>query len=290
MRSSVSVAIIALNEEKKIRACLESVRWANEIVLCDSGSEDRTLESAREQGARIYQDAWRGFSGHKNLALTRCTHPWALVLDADERVTPALQEEIERILGDPEALDGYLIPRRNYFLGQWVSRCGWYPDESIRLFRRDRGRFAERAVHEAVVVDGRVGRLTAPLDHFTYDSIGDYLRRMDRYSTLAAEELRRGGRSVCLFDLIGRPAWTFVRMLLVQRGWREGWRGVILSGLYACYVFSKYAKLWELRDAGRGPRGASHEPRAESGEPKGKSREPGATSRETRDERRGVGA
>jgi (heptosyl)LPS beta-1,4-glucosyltransferase len=92
-----------------------------------------------------------------------------------------------------------------------------------------------------------VGRLRAPLDHFTYDSIGDYLRRMDRYSTLAAEELRRGGRSACLFDLIGRPAWTFVRMLLVQRGWREGWRGVILSGLYACYVFSKYAKLWELR-------------------------------------------
>ena len=252
MRSSVSGAIIALNEEKKIRACLESVRWANEIVLCDSGSEDRTLEIAREQGARTYQDAWRGFSGHKNLALTRCTHPWALVLDADERVTPALRDEIERVLGDPKALDGYLIPRRNYFLGQWVSRCGWYPDESVRLFRRDRGRFAERAVHEAVVVDGHVGRLRSPLDHFTYDSIGDYLRRMDRYSTLAAEELRRGGRSACLFDLIGRPAWTFVRMLLVQRGWREGWRGVILSGLYACYVFSKYAKLWELRAASRG--------------------------------------
>ena len=256
MRSSVSVAIIALNEERKIRACLESVRWADEIVLCDSGSGDRTLEIAREQGARTYQDDWLGFAGHKNLAVARCTHPWALSLDADERVTPALREEIERVLADPAALDGYLVPRRNYFLGQWIRGCGWYPDESVRLFRRDRGRFAERAVHEAVAVDGRVGHLTGPLEHFTYDSIGDYLRRMDRYSTLAAEELRRGGRSACLFDLIGRPAWTFVRMLLVQRGWREGWRGVILSGLYACYVFSKYAKLWELR-------ATSHEPRDE---------------------------
>ena len=264
MQARLSVAIITLNEERNIRGCLESVGWADEIVVCDSGSGDRTLEIARALGATVYQDAWRGFAGHKNLAVTRCRHPWVLVVDADERVTPALRAEIERTLDDPGVLDGYLVPRRNYFLGRWIRRCGWYPDETIRLFRRERGRFARRTVHEVVVVDGRVGRLETPLDHFTYESIGAFLLRMDRYSTLAAEELRQGGRSARVADLIGRPAWTFLRMLILQGGWREGWRGLILSGLYACYVFSKYAKLWELSTG-------AEEPRAVRGEGQGDS-------------------
>jgi glycosyltransferase involved in cell wall biosynthesis len=246
MRSPISVAIITLDEERNIRACLESVKWAEEVVVCDSGSTDRTLAIAGEYGARIFQDEWRGFAGHKNLALDRCSHPWVLVLDADERVTPALREEIEGVLSDPAARDGYLVPRRSYFLGRWIRGCGWYPDETVRLFRRGRGRFAERAVHEAVAVDGPVGRLTAALEHFTYDSISAFLRRMDRYSTLAAEELHRAGRSAHLLDLLARPVWTFLRMLLLQGGWREGWRGLVLSGLYAAYTFTKYGKLWEL--------------------------------------------
>jgi glycosyltransferase involved in cell wall biosynthesis len=251
MRDPVSVALITLNEERNIRACLESVTWAEEVVVCDSGSTDRTLAHAAECGARTFRDDWRGFAGHKNLAVDRCRHPWILVLDADERVTPALRQEIEGVVGDPGARDGYLIPRRSYFLGQWIRGCGWYPDESVRLFRRGRGRFAERAVHEAVVVDGRVGRLRAPLEHFTYDSISAFLQRMDRYSALAAAELHRAGRSAHLWDLVARPAWTFLRMLLLQGGWREGWRGLVLSGLYAAYAFSKYAKLWELELTGR---------------------------------------
>lgn len=246
MRALLSVAIITLNEERNIRACLDSVKWADEIVVCDSGSTDRTVAVAGEHGARTFQDEWRGFAGHKNLAVERCSHPWVLALDADERVTPVLRQEIEAVLTDPEARDGYLVPRRSYFLGEWIRGCGWYPDETIRLFRRHRGRFAERAVHEAVEVSGRVGRLTAPLDHFTYDSISAFLQRMDRYSTLAAEELHRAGRSARPTDLLARPAWTFLRMFLLQEGWREGWRGLVLSGLYAGYAFSKYAKLWEL--------------------------------------------
>ncbi len=253
MRAPISVAIITLNEERNIRACLESVKWADEIVVCDSGSTDRTLAIAAEYGARTFQDPWRGFAAHKNLAVERTLHPWVFVLDADERVTPALQHEVEAVLADPGTPDGYLVPRRSYFLGQWIRGCGWYPDETIRLFRRDRGRFAERSVHEAVVVEGRVGRLKAPLEHFTYDSISAFLQRMDRYSTLAAEELRRAGRSARLTDLLTRPLWTFLRMWLLQGGWREGWRGLVLCGLYAGYVFSKYAKRWELeilRDPG----------------------------------------
>lgn len=251
MRASISVAIITLNEEERIRACLESVKWADEIVVCDSGSTDRTLAVAAEYSAKTYHDEWRGFAGHKNLAVERTSNPWVLVVDADERVTPALREEIERLLVDPEALDGYLVPRRSYFLGQWIRGCGWYPDETIRLFRRGRGRFTERAVHEAVVVEGHVGRLSAPLDHFTYDSVSAFLQRMDRYSTLGAEELKQAGRSARMFDLLARPAWTFLRMVCLQGGWREGWRGVVLSGLYAAYAFSKYAKLWERERAGR---------------------------------------
>jgi glycosyltransferase involved in cell wall biosynthesis len=251
MRSPISVAIITLNEERNIRACLESVKWAEEVVVCDSGSTDRTLAIAGEYGARTFRDEWRGFAGHKNLAVERCRHAWILVLDADERVTPALRQEIERVLADPAAPEGYLVPRRSYFLGRWIQGCGWYPDESVRMFQRGRGRFALRAVHEAVVVDGRLGRLAAPLEHFTYDSISAFLQRMDRYSTLAAEELHRAGRPACLRDLVLRPAWTFLRMLLVQGGWREGWRGLVLSGLYAAYAFSKYAKLWEMERAGR---------------------------------------
>jgi glycosyltransferase involved in cell wall biosynthesis len=249
MRERISVAIITLNEERNIRACLESVKWAEEIVVCDSGSTDQTLAIAAEYGVRTFRDDWRGFAGHKNLAVERCSCPWILVLDADERVTFALQREIQGVLGDPGARDGYLIPRRSYFLGRWIRGCGWYPDESVRLFRRGRGRFADRAVHEAVLVEGRVGRLEAPLEHFTYDSISAFLQRMDRYSTLAAEELHRAGRIARPRDLTFRPIWTFLRMFLLHRGWLEGWRGLVLSGLYAGYVFSKYAKLWEMDQA-----------------------------------------
>ena len=251
MRSPISVAIITLNEERNISACLESVKWADEVVVCDSGSADRTLAIAAEYGARTFRDDWRGFAGHKNLAVERCSHPWVFVVDADERVTPALREQIERTLVDPDARDGYRVPRRSFFLGEWIRGCGWYPDESVRLFRRGHGRFAERAVHEAVVVDGEVGHLTAPLEHHTYDSISAFLQRMDRYSTLAAEELHRAGRPARAWDLLARPGWTFLRMFLLRGGWREGWRGLVLSGLYAGYAFSKYAKLWELTRTGR---------------------------------------
>jgi glycosyltransferase involved in cell wall biosynthesis len=249
------VAIITLNEERRLPACLESVVWADEVVVCDSGSTDQTVIIAQQHGARTFRDAWRGFAGHKNLAVERCRHPWVLVLDADERVTASLRQEIERVLNDPGALDGYLVPRRNFFLGQWIRGGGWYPDESVRLFRRERGRFAARAVHETVLVDGRVGTLLAPLEHFTYDSVGDFLIRMERYAMLAGDELYAAGRRVRVSDVTLRPGWTFLRMYLLQRGFVDGWRGLILAGLYACYTFAKYARLWE-RERRESPKAA----------------------------------
>jgi glycosyltransferase involved in cell wall biosynthesis len=250
MRAPLSVTIITLNEEQNIRACLESVRWADEIVVCDSGSQDKTLEICREFTDQIYVDEWRGFGAHKNLCLDRTSHPWILSLDADERVTAGLRRAIEGILAGSEAADGYWFPRQNYFLGRWMRSSGWYPDHVLRLFRRAKGRFKERAVHESVVVDGRVEYLQEPLEHHTYRTISDYLKRMDRYSGLAAEELNRAGRRAGPADLLLRPPLTFLRMYLLRGGIREGGHGLVLAGLYACYTFAKYAMLWEMRRDG----------------------------------------
>ncbi len=250
MGAPLSVAIIALNEERNIRACLEGVRWAEEVVLCDSGSTDRTLAIAAKYGARTFQDPWRGFSAHKNLALARCSQPWILILDADERVTPGLQAEIEEILRADGPADGYSVARKNFFLGEWIRHGGWYPDRSLRLFRRGRGHFLPRAVHEVLEVAGSVGTLRHPLEHYTYGSVADFLRRMDRYAALASEELFKVGHRCRVQDLTLRPFWTFLRMYLLQRGFLDGWRGLLLAGLYASYTLAKYAYLWERERAG----------------------------------------
>jgi len=248
--AGLSVAIITLDEEVNIGPCLESVKWADETVVCDSGSRDRTLEIAAGYGARTFQDDWLGFAAHKNLAVSRCSQPWVLVLDADERVPAPLREEIEGILRSDAALDGYSLGRKNFFLGAWIRHGGWSPDRSVRLFRRGRGRFRPRAVHEVVEVSGRLGALQHPLEHYTYASVSDYLLRMERYAALAAGELFATGRRCRVADLTLRPAWTFLRMYLFRRGFLDGWRGLLLAGLYACYTFAKYARLWDQQ---RGP-------------------------------------
>lgn len=254
---SLSVTIICVNEAARIAACLESVRFADEIVVCDSGSTDGTLDICRRFTDKVFTDPWRGFSGHKNLALERATAEWILSLDADERVPPALAEEIRRTMADPGAKAGYMLARRNYFSGIWIRHGGWYPDRTVRLFRRGRGRFLPRAVHEAVSLDGETGELTEPLEHYTYDSLSAYLTRMDRYSTLAAEEMRAVGRRARIRDLAFRPPATFLRMFLLQRGFRDGLPGFILAGLYAAQTLAKYAKLWEQQVRGLSEPGAS---------------------------------
>lgn len=259
-RATLSVAIIAQDEEANLPECLASMAWADEIVVCDSGSRDRTLEIARRHGARTFQDAWRGFAAHKALAVERCTQAWVLVLDADERVPEPLRQEIQAVLADSKAADGYTIPRRNYFLGAWVRHGGWYPDRSIRLFRKGCGRFEPRAVHEAVQISGRVAHLTHPMDHYTYRSVADFLRRLDRYARLAAEEMRAAGRAARLTDLTLRPLWTFLRMYLFQRGFLDGRRGLVLAALYTGYTFAKYAILWEMGHECRVPSAECHEP------------------------------
>jgi len=244
--NKISVAIITQNEEANIRECLETLRWADEIVVVDSGSTDQTREICRQYQAQVFQEEWKGFARQKNSAVGKTCNEWVLSVDADERVPKELQEEIVRIFDPHPPLDGYFLARKNFFLGRWIKRCGWYPDYTLRLFRKDRARFEEREVHEQIKVQGKVGYLQYPLEHFTYRSLSDFIQRSDRYSTLAAREMKNEGRRFRYTDLFFRPPFTFIQMYLLRAGFLEGYFGFLLSILYSFYTFAKYSKLKEL--------------------------------------------
>ncbi len=245
----LSVAIITWNEEERLRACLESVAWTDEIVVVDAESADKTVVIAREFTDRVWIRPWPGFAAQKNFALEQATGDWVLSLDADERVTPELRGEIERVLRAPDAAEGYAIPRKNFFWGAWVRHGGLYPDWQVRLFRRGRGEFVAHPVHESARVRGRVARLARPLLHESYRSLEEFVLRSNRYSTLAAHQWLAGGRRIRLPDLVFRPLARFVSMYLLKGGFLDGWRGLSLAMLYAHYVFLRAAKVWEVQRA-----------------------------------------
>jgi glycosyltransferase involved in cell wall biosynthesis len=242
----VSVIIIALNQEDNIVPCLETVRWADDIVIVDSGSEDRTLERARDFTDRIFTISWPGFGAAKNYALDQARGDWIFSLDTDERVTEALREEILAAVRTDGKFAGYKVPRKNYFGGRWVKRLGWYPDYTLRLFQKGNGRFRERAVHEEVLVNGPVGFLQHPLDHYSYDSVSDYLARQDRYARLAAQEMLREGRRPRAGELFWRPCSHFFKLYVLRLGFLEGRLGYTLALLSSLYNFLKYYYLREL--------------------------------------------
>jgi glycosyltransferase involved in cell wall biosynthesis len=248
---TLSVAIVVLNEEERLRACLESVVWADEIVVVDAGSSDKTMAIAREFTDRAMFRAWDGYGAQKNFALGQCRGDWLLSIDADERVPDALREEIQATIRSDRREVGYYLPRQNVFEGRWVRHGGLYPDWQLRLFRRGRGAFLERAVHESARVDGPTGRFSAALVHESYRGIGDAVARLNRYSDLAAADLARAGRGGSLWDLLARPAWRFAGMYLMRAGFLDGWRGLVLAALHAHYVFLRAAKVRERR-AGKG--------------------------------------
>jgi glycosyltransferase involved in cell wall biosynthesis len=251
----LSAAIITWNEEERLRACLESVAWADEVVVVDAESTDKTVMIAREFTDRVWARPWPGFAAQKNFALEQTTGEWVLSLDADERVAGELRAEIERVLGARAAADGYSIPRKNFFWGAWVRHGGLYPDWQLRLFRRGRGRFVEHAVHESIRVEGRVDRLTQPLLHESYRSLEEFVARSNRYSTLAARQWFASGRRVGPPDLILRPLGRFASMYFMKGGLLDGRRGLLLAILYAYYVFLRTAKVWEFQqEERRGPR------------------------------------
>ena len=245
-RARLSVTVITLNEEDALRRCLESVAWADEIVVVDAESSDKTVEVARAFTDAVFVRPWPGFAAQKNFALDHASGDWVLSLDADEEVTPELRGEIVAVLERPASdVAAYAVARRNIFWGAWVRHGGLYPDWQVRLLRRGRGRFGDVSVHESVRVDGTVVRLASPLLHRSYRDVADFLARADRYSSLAAADRLRHGPPVSAAELVLRPLGRFLGMYVLRAGFLDGWRGFLLAVLYAYYVFIRSAKVWE---------------------------------------------
>ena len=239
--------------------CLESVQWADEVIVLDSFSKDKTVEISKRYTDKVFQSEWQGFSKSKNLCIEKASCEWILNIDADERVSGELKDEIMKELIAPNS-DGYYIPRENYFLGKWIRHCGWYPDHNLRLFRKENGRFRERAVHESVHLNGKAGYLKGHLKHYTYKTIKDYINRLNLYTDLSVEELLQNKfkrpislseackakvRIKLICNLIFSPAFTFLKMFFLRLGFLDGVYGFIISSLYSCYTLVKYIKLWE---------------------------------------------
>ncbi len=289
---SLSVAIITKNEEANIRRTLESVKWADEIVVVDSGSTDRTCEIAREYEAKVFVEEWKGFAKQKNSAIDKCTGDWILSLDADEEVSEELRDRIgsflaaageqdrivaesgligvtgfDRLVGDlglefgldeywvsrePAAVDGATVQRRNHFLGRFIRRGGFFPDEKLRVFRKTSGRFEERLVHEDAKVTGVVGALKSPLIHHAYPTLSGYIEHMNHYSDLGAELVveKKSKVGFSLISIVLRPLATFIYNYFLRLGFLDGREGLLLHLYHSVYVSWKYAKAWELSSSG----------------------------------------
>lgn len=246
VREPISVTIIAHNEAERIGACIDSASWADEIIVVDSGSTDDTQEICRKRGALVIQHSWEGYAAQKNFALSEASHSWILSLDADECVSPELAEEILFVLSDDAPAEGYRMPRKNIFFGCWFRHGDLWPDYQLRLFRRDAGAFNEKSVHESVVVEGRVGVFSSPLEHYSYDSLFDFFQKQVKYARLSAEDLFSRGIQPGIADFVLRPLWRFFRSYVLKMGLLDGLNGLWVSAGSAYYVFMRAAFLWEL--------------------------------------------
>lgn len=245
----LSVVIIARNEVPRVGPCLDSVAFADEVIVVDALSEDGTAELCRKRGARVFERPWTGYGDQKNFAMAQAAQPWVLILDADERVPDALREEIEGVLrgGGQAGVVAYRIPRRNYFYGKWLRHGGSFPDYQIRFLRRGAGRYNEVALHENLLVDGPIGTLRHPLEHLTEPTVADHFRRLDRYTTLAARETGERRARVGWTHLTVRPAVTLFKKYVLKQGFRDGVPGFLNCAFAAMHIFLKYAKVWEAR-------------------------------------------
>jgi len=243
----LSAVLITRDEEHNLPAALESVRFCDEIVVVDAGSTDRTRAIAETAGARVIVSApWPGFVAQRNLALEAARHDWVLAIDADERVTPALREEIEAMRASGFRHAGYRVSRVAFYLGRWIRATDWYPDRQMRLFDRTRGRWEGSLVHESVRVRGGVGRLHAELEHHPYTDVSAHLRKIDVYTSLWARQCFTAGQTTSSLEMALNPAWAFARNFVLRRGFLLGRAGLTVSALNAYYTFLKLAKLDEL--------------------------------------------
>jgi len=244
---TLSVIVIARNEARHIGDCVRSATFADEVVVLDSGSTDDTVDQARAAGAKVSVQAdWQGFGVQKNRALALATGDWVFSLDADERITPRLREQITAAIAAPQGQVAFAVNRRSSFCGQFMDHSGWYPDRVVRLFRRGAARFSDDLVHERVLADGPVGRLPGELLHESMRDLESVLVKLDRYSSAGALELRRRGVRGSLPSAIGHGLWAFFRTYVLRRGFLDGALGFVLAVSIAEGTYYRYLKLWLL--------------------------------------------
>jgi glycosyltransferase involved in cell wall biosynthesis len=254
----LSVAIVTCNEERNLARTLASVSFANEIIVVDSGSQDRTVEIAESFGAQVFRREWPGFAAQKNFAIQQCTGDWILSLDADEELSPELCRQLSVLLPTNPPSDAYFLNRRNLFLGRWIRWGGYYPDPKLRLFRRTAANFAlpprfeNRPIHETIAFDGASATLDYDLIHHAYPTLEDYLEHMDRYSTLGGELLVSQGRTsdswpAFYWNVLCVPHLTFMWNYFFRLGFLDGREGLLLHLYHSAYVSWKYAKAWRTK-------------------------------------------
>jgi glycosyltransferase involved in cell wall biosynthesis len=248
-REQISVILITQNQERNIKDCLQSVSWADEIIVVDGGSEDNTIKIAGEFTKKIYANPWPGFAAQKRFALAKVTMPWVLNIDSDERVTPALRDEILALLARQDiSCEGYYIPRLSTFLGKFIYNSGWYPGYQLRLFRRERTGVIEKAVHEGFLVQGEIGYLKNHFLHYTHETLAESFARLNRYSSLEAED-RTQHNKVRWWDFVSHPLSAFFNKFVALKGYRDGMRGFLLAVVTAMVKMALYMKIWELQNA-----------------------------------------
>lgn len=242
----VSVMVITKNEEKRLVSCLESVSFAEDIVVLDSGSQDKTIEIAKSLGCRVFVEEWKGFGLQKQSAVGKTLYRWVLSLDADERIPPETAKVISQVVQDPKA-QAYSFPRKNFFHEKWIKHCGWWPDRVIRLFDKDKGRFKPVMVHESWVTEGKVINLNVPIEHYSFENYSHMINKLNQFSTAAARQLFEEGVRVTPFSPFLHGWWMFIRSYFLRLGILDGFDGFIISLLNAGGSFFKYARLLEFQ-------------------------------------------
>ena len=244
----LTVTVITYNEAEHIAAALDSVAWADEVIVVDSGSTDATVAIARTKATRVIERGWPGYSDQKNFAADNASNEWVLSMDADERVTPALATEIRELLDDGPRLKGYRMKRVSHYLGRWIRSTDWFPDYQLRLYDRRAGRWNGLKIHESFQLnEGAPGVLTGEMEHYAYRNISHHLQKIDAYTTLIADQWVGEGRQTSFLALLLHPQFAFVRNYIIRRGFMDGTPGFVVSLLNSYYVFLKLAKLWERR-------------------------------------------
>ncbi|HVO72526.1 MAG TPA: glycosyltransferase family 2 protein [Ignavibacteriaceae bacterium] len=241
----ISVIIITNDEEDSITDCLKSVQWADEIILVDSGSKDRTIELAKKYTSKIFFKAWEGFSAQKKYALSLASNEWVLSLDADERVSEPLMNEIFNL--ELNSSNGFYLPRENYFINKKISTCGWNKDNQLRLFKKSKTMLTDKLVHEGFVVDGKVDYLKNPLIHYTFRTISGTLSKINYYSTLRALEIFKGKRKITALTIVSHSFSAFFRFFFSLKGYKDGMYGFLISIFNSLTTLLVYSKTWELQ-------------------------------------------